>query len=218
MAWVSEPVVVGIPNGRFLENSWLVADPDVGEAAVIDPGEEAGRILAELAARRWRATAIWITHAHIDHVLGVPAVRAATGAPVYLHPLDRPLYDNASEQGRWFGLAVDPLPPPDHAWAEGDRAVVGAVAFDVHHVPGHSPGHVAIVGHGHCFSGDVLFRGSVGRVDLPGGDGDALLDSIRRRLLTLPGDVVVHSGHGPDTTIAEERRGNPFLTGAALLA
>lgn len=213
-----EPVVVGIPNGQFAQNCWLVADPDAGEAAVIDPGEESGRILAEVAARGWRVTAIWLTHAHIDHVLGVGAVRAATGAPVSLHPLDRPLYDNVAEQGRWFGLAVDPLPPPDRSFAEGDRVRVGALEFVVHHVPGHSPGHVALVGHGHCFSGDVLFRGSVGRVDLPGGDGALLMESIRRRLLTLPGDVVVHAGHGPDTTIAEERRGNPFLTGAALLA
>jgi glyoxylase-like metal-dependent hydrolase (beta-lactamase superfamily II) len=215
---VSEAVVVvGIPNGQFAQNCWLVADPGAGEAAVIDPGEESGRILAELAARGWRATAIWITHAHIDHILGVAAVRAATGAPVYLHPRDRPLYDNVAEQGRWFGLRVDPLPPPDHAFAEGDRVRVGSLEFVVHHVPGHSPGHVALVGLGHCFSGDVLFRGSVGRVDLPGGDGALLMESIRRRLLTLPGDVIIHSGHGPDTTIAEERRGNPFLTGAALL-
>ena len=214
---MSEAVVVGIPNGQFAQNCWLVADPGAGEAAVIDPGEESGRILAELAARGWRATAIWITHAHIDHVLGVAAVRAATGAPVSLHPLDRPLYDNVAEQGRWFGLRVEPPPPPDRAFAEGDRVRVGSLEFVVHHVPGHSPGHVALVGHGHCFSGDVLFRGSVGRVDLPGGDGALLMESIRRRLLTLPGDVIVHSGHGPDTTIAEERRGNPFLTGAALL-
>lgn len=214
---MSEPIVVGIPNGQFAENCWLVADPGAGEAAVIDPGEESERILAELAGRGWRATAIWITHAHIDHVLGVTAVRTATGAPVYLHPHDRPLYDNVAEQGRWFGLAVDPLPPPDRAFAEGDRVRVGGLEFVVHHVPGHSPGHVALVGHGHCFSGDLLFRGSVGRVDLPGGDGALLMESIRRRLLTLPGDVIVHSGHGPDTTIAEERRGNPFLTGAALL-
>lgn len=214
---MSDAVVVGIPNGQFAQNCWLVADPGAGEAAVIDPGEESARILAELAARGWRATAIWITHAHIDHVLGVAAVRAATGAPVSLHPLDRPLYDNVVEQGRWFGLRVEPLPPPDLAFAEGDRVRVGSLEFVVHHVPGHSPGHVALVGHGHCFSGDVLFRGSVGRVDLPGGDGALLMESIRRRLLTLPGDVIVHSGHGPDTTIAEERRGNPFLTGAALL-
>lgn len=214
---MSEPVVVGIPNGQFAQNCWLVADPDAGEVAVIDPGEESGRILAEVAARGWRVTALWITHAHIDHVLGVTAVRAATGAPIYLHPLDRPLYDNVAEQGRWFGLRVDPLPPPDLAFAEGDRVRVGSLEFVVHHVPGHSPGHVALVGHGHCFSGDVLFRGSVGRVDLPGGDGPRLMESIRRRLLTLPGDVIVHSGHGPDTTIAEERRGNPFLTGGALL-
>ncbi|HJS46594.1 MAG TPA: MBL fold metallo-hydrolase [Gemmatimonadales bacterium] len=215
---MSEPAVVGIPNGRFAQNCWLVADPGAGEAAVVDPGEEAGRILAELAGRGWRATAIWLTHAHIDHVLGVAAVREATGAPVHLHPLDRPLYDNVAEQGRWFGIEVPPLPPPDREFAEGDQVRVGALEFTVHHLPGHSPGHVALVGHGHCFSGDVLFRGSVGRVDLPGGDGAALLASIRRRLLTLPGDVVVHSGHGPDTTIGEERRGNPFLTGAGLLA
>jgi glyoxylase-like metal-dependent hydrolase (beta-lactamase superfamily II) len=215
---VSEPVIVGIPNGQFVQNCWLVADPGAAVAAVVDPGEESPRILAELEDRGWRATGIWITHAHIDHVLGVTAVKAATGAPVHLHPLDRPLWDNMAEQGRWFGLAVAPLAPPDAAWADGGRATVGDLAFDVHHVPGHSPGHVAFVGHGHCFSGDVLFRGSVGRVDLPGGDAELLMHSIRRHLLTLPGDTVIHPGHGPDTTIGEERRTNPFLTGAALLA
>src|SRR5690606_21780325 len=149
----------------------------------------------------WKVTAIWITHAHIDHVLGVAEVRERTRAPVWLHPLDRPLYDNVAEQGRWFGLEVPPLPAPDRGWADGDTVTVGGLTFEVRHVPGHSPGHVALVGHGHCFSGDVLFQGSVGRVDLPGGDGPRLMDSIRRRLLTLPGDVVVHPGHGPETTI-----------------
>ena len=214
---MSEPVIVGIPNGGFSQNCWLVADDAAGVAAVVDPGEEAGRILAELEQRGWRAAAIWITHAHIDHVMGVAAVKTATGAPVHLHSLDRPLYENAAEQGRWFGFVVAPPPPPDVLWSHGDAVQVGSLEFTVRHTPGHSPGHVVLVGHGHCFVGDVLFQGSVGRTDLPGGDGRTLDRSIRNELLTLPDDTVLHPGHGAETTVGTERVSNPFLNGSVTL-
>lgn len=206
--------VIQVPNGSFLENSWIVVDEAAGECAVIDPGEEAGLILHKVSETGARVTAVWLTHAHVDHVMGVARLRADTGAPVWLHAADRPLYDAVPEQAAAFGVQAGALPAPDRTWAHGDVARVGGLEFQVRHVPGHSPGHVALVGHGVVFGGDVLFAGSVGRADLPGGDFATLLDSIRRELLSLPDDTIVHSGHGPDTTIGAERRGNPFLVGA----
>ena len=206
--------VVPIPNGAFLENCYLVIDEAARECAIIDPGEEAGLILEQVSAAGARAVAVWLTHAHLDHVLGVARVAAATGAPVYLHPADRALYNHVPEQAEAFGIRAAPVPAPDRAFAHGDVARVGGLAFAVRHTPGHSPGSVCLVGHGVVFAGDVLFQGSIGRADLPGGDIDTLLDSIERELLVLPDSTIVYSGHGPPTTIGAERRGNPFLTGA----
>jgi glyoxylase-like metal-dependent hydrolase (beta-lactamase superfamily II) len=207
--------MIRIPNGMFAENCYLVVDEQAGECAIVDPGEEAGLILHKVGETGARPVAIWITHAHIDHVLGVARVRAETGAPIYLHPADRPLYDRVPDQAAAFGFRAERLPPPDHAWASGDVVRVGALAFTVRHAPGHSPGHVVLVGADAVLAGDVLFAGSIGRTDLPGGDTETLLASIERELLSLPDSHIVHSGHGPDTTIGRERRSNPFLTGAS---
>jgi len=205
------PEVVCFPNGTFAENCYLVADPAAREAVLVDPGEEAEVFLSRLTSGALRLTAIWLTHAHIDHVMGVSAVKAATGAPILLRPADRPLYDKAPMQAAMFGLRMDELPPVDAALAEGQAVSVGQFAFEVRHTPGHSPGSVSFIGHGMALSGDVLFAGSIGRTDLPGGDAGTLLTSIKTRLYTLPDQTIVHSGHGPDTTIGEEKRTNPFV-------
>ena len=205
--------VVAIPNGRFLENCYLVIDEASAACAIVDPGEEAGLIAHKLAAAGVTPVAIWVTHAHVDHVLGVPRLRAETGAPVYLHPADRPLYDHVPEQAAAFGMAAPALPPPDRALAHGEVLRVGELAFRVRHAPGHSPGSVVFEGAGAAFVGDVLFQGSIGRTDLPGGDFDTLIRSIERELLTLPDSTIVYSGHGPATTVGGERRSNPFLAG-----
>jgi len=210
--------IVQIPNGQFVENCYLVVDeqaPGGGECAIVDPGEEAGLILHKLAATGAKAVAIWLTHAHIDHVLGVPRVAAETGVPVWLHPADRPLYDAVPEQAAWFGLEAARLPPPDRTFTHGDTVRVGDLTFQVRHTPGHSPGSVSLVGPGVVLGGDVLFAGSIGRTDLPGGDFDTLIASIERELLSLPEATIVYPGHGPETTVGHERRSNPFLTGAA---
>jgi hydroxyacylglutathione hydrolase len=209
--------VVQIPNGTFVENTYLVIDESARECAVIDPGEGAGLILHKVAQAEARPTAIWLTHAHLDHVLGVPALREATGAPVSLHAADRPLYDHVPEQAAAFGLRADALPPPDATFAHGDVLRVGGLRFTVRHTPGHSPGSVCLVGEGVVFDGDVLFQGSIGRTDLPGGDFETLRASIERELLVLPDSTIVYSGHGPETTVGAERRTNPFLTGAVPL-
>jgi glyoxylase-like metal-dependent hydrolase (beta-lactamase superfamily II) len=210
--------VVQIPNGQFLENCYLVIDDASRACAIIDPGEEAGLIAFKLEAAGVTPVAIWLTHAHIDHILGVPRLRADTGAPVYLHPADRVLYDHAPEQALAFGMrSGERLPEPDQELAHGDVLRVGALEFRVGHAPGHSPGSVVFHGPGASFAGDVLFQGSIGRTDLPGGDYETLVKSIERELLTLPDATIVYSGHGPETTIGRERRTNPFLTGAARL-
>ncbi len=206
--------VVPIPNGRFVENCYLVIDEAGCECAVIDPGEEASLIAHKIADAGVKPVAIWLTHAHIDHVLGVPRLKADTGAPVYLHPGDRLLYDHVPEQASAFGMRATPLPAPDRALAHGDLLRVGSLEFRVRHAPGHSPGSVVFEGHGTAFAGDVLFQGSIGRTDLPGGDFETLLKSIERELLTLADSTIVYCGHGPETTVGRERRANPFLTGA----
>lgn len=187
--------------------------PGSPETVLVDPGEAAERFLAEADRRGRRITAIWLTHAHLDHIAGLAEVHRATGALIHLHPADRPLYDGLPEQGRWFGLELDPPPPPDVMLHHGQRLGIGGTAFEVRHLPGHSPGHVCFVGGGMVLGGDVLFEGSIGRTDLPGGDLEALLSGIRRELLVLPDATIVYPGHGPATTIGRERGGNPFLRG-----
>jgi glyoxylase-like metal-dependent hydrolase (beta-lactamase superfamily II) len=211
---VSELEVVALPNGQFAENCYLVADGRTRDAVIIDPGEEPGMFLAELDTRGWSLRAIWLTHAHIDHIMGVGEVKRATGAPIHLHPLDRPIYDALPQFGTWAGIAVAPAPPPDIDLVPGAALRVGRYEFEVRFTPGHSPGSVSFVGHGMVFGGDVLFNGSIGRTDLPGGDSATLMTTIQSQFLSLPDSTVVHSGHGPDTTIGVERLTNPFLTGA----
>lgn len=207
--------IVRIPNGVFAENCYLVVDEQAGQCAIVDPGEEAGLILHKIAETGTKPVAIWLTHAHLDHVLGVGRLVAETDAPVWLHPADRPLYDGVPEQASWFGLGeTPPLPAPDRDLVHGEQLAVGALRFAVRHAPGHSPGSVCLIGQGVAFSGDVLFAGSVGRTDLPGGDVETLIASIERELLPLPDDTILYSGHGPESTIGRERRTNPFLTGA----
>ena len=203
-----------MPNGQFAENCYLVADGSSGQAIMIDPGEESARFLAELRDRGWLLDGIWLTHGHIDHIMGVGAVHAATRAPIYLHPKDRALYDDLPTYGAWVGMELDPPPAPQLELVPGKAVRVGKYEFEVRFTPGHSPGSVSFLGHGMIFGGDVLFNGSVGRTDLPGGDSSTLMATIQTEFLSLADSTVVHSGHGPDTTIGLERLTNPFLTGA----
>jgi len=210
--------VIPIPNGQFAENCYVVVDEARRACAIVDPGEEAELITHRVAVLDVTPVAIWLTHAHLDHVMGVARLKRETGAPVCLHPADRELYDHAVQQGLAFGIPVEPPPPPDRPFTHGEVVRVGDCVFTVRHAPGHSPGSVCLVGDGVVFTGDVLFAGSVGRTDLPGGDFETLRKSIERELLVLPDSTIVYSGHGPETTIGQERRANPFLTGVYPLA
>jgi glyoxylase-like metal-dependent hydrolase (beta-lactamase superfamily II) len=214
---VSRLEVVAIPNGQFAENCYLVGDGGAREAIIIDPGEESARFLAELSHRRWILKAIWLTHGHIDHIMGVGAVHRSTGASIHLHPLDRPLYDDLPTYGAWVGMRLEVPPAPEVELRTGQLLRVGSFEFQVRFTPGHSPGSVSFLGNGVIFGGDVLFNGSVGRTDLPGGDSATLMATIQSEFLTLPDSTIVHSGHGPDTTIGVERLTNPFLNGAVRL-
>ncbi len=191
----------------FMTHCYVVSDG--GEALVIDPGEGAPELLEVLSGLR--VTKIVNTHCHLDHSSGNAAVKAATGAPLAIHSGDLPLLRSLPQQGMMFGVPCEASPEPDEFLVEGDVVRVGSLEFRVVHVPGHSPGHIALLTDGVAIVGDVLFAGSIGRTDLPGGDSAELIHSIRTKLLTLPDDTTVYSGHGPETTIGEERMYNPFL-------
>ena len=205
--------IISMPNGRFQQNCYLLAEAGSSDAVIVDPGEEAALFLRTAETEGLVIREIWLTHAHIDHVLGVAAVKAATRAPVYLHPADEPIYRDLPRQGMLFGVPAEPAPPADESLAHGDVVSLGSIRFEVRHVPGHSPGSVCFVTPGLVVAGDVLFQGSIGRTDLPGGNTEQLLRGIREQLLTLPDETAVYPGHGPATTIGAERRRNPFLVG-----
>ena len=201
--------------GAFQENAYLLVDEQSRRCVLVDPGEEGARLVRAVRASGAELEAIWLTHAHVDHVGGVAeAKRQFPSAPIWLHPADRPLYDRAAQQAAMYGLPFDTPPAPDRDLADGDTLRLGELRFSVMHTPGHAPGLCVLHGHGIAFAGDLLFAGSIGRTDLPLSDGAAMAESLER-VATLPDETIVYSGHGPATTIGEERRSNPFLNGVA---
>ncbi len=200
--------------GPLQENCWLLADTVSGKAVLVDPGDEADALLAAVDATGCALEAIWLTHAHFDHVGGVAGVVAARPVPIWLHPADAFFYANAASNAARWGVVIQDPPPADHELAEGDRVQLGDYLFDVWHLPGHAPGHVAFIGHGLCLSGDLLFAGSIGRTDLPLCDPTAMHRSLMR-MATLNSETRVCPGHGVSTTIGRELASNPFLRGAA---
>jgi glyoxylase-like metal-dependent hydrolase (beta-lactamase superfamily II) len=203
--------------GPFFKNGFVVACDETRQAVLIDPGDEV-RALLDFAGRGGlKIQSILLTHAHVDHVTGVAAAKRALGVPVYLHREDLFLYERAVEFGAMFGLEVEPQPPIDQFYRAGQVIAFGRCEVRPHHTPGHCPGGVCLqIGTAgetgkDLFVGDTLFAGSIGRTDLPGGDYATLISSIRTVLFSFGDDARVFPGHGPATTIGQERRTNPFL-------
>lgn len=203
----------------FMKNGFVIGCETTREAVIIDPGDEVDELVEAVRERRLSVRYVLLTHAHLDHITGVGRAKAAFDAPVALHRDDLFLYEDVVRHGRAFGLRVDPQPPPDLFYSPGQVFAFGGLEARVHHTPGHCPGGVCLqVGTAgetgrSLFVGDTLFAGSIGRTDLPGGDYQTLMRSIADVLMAFPDDAVVYPGHGPATTIGEERRTNPFLTG-----
>jgi glyoxylase-like metal-dependent hydrolase (beta-lactamase superfamily II) len=204
----------------FFKNGFVVGCETTGQAVIIDPGDEIDELLAFVARRQLDVVAILLTHAHVDHVSGVARAKRTLQVPVHLHGDDLFLYNNAVAHGRLFGLTVEQPPPVDVFYAGQGPITFGEYDVFVHHTPGHCPGGVCLqVGKRgdqglDLFVGDTLFAGSIGRTDLPGGDYQTLIRSITRVLFSFGDAARVYPGHGPSTTIGQERRTNPFLVGA----
>lgn len=200
-----------ITVGPLMVNSYIVACDATNEAAVIDPGEEEDKILQKIGEMGARVKYILLTHGHVDHLGAVAEMQQATGAEICIHKNDEPFVENAGVQASFFDLRVPAPFKIDHYVKDGDELQVGELTFSVLETPGHSPGGVCYLCGDSLFSGDTLFQQSIGRTDLPGGVHRQLLDSIGKKLLILPEKTKVYPGHGPATTIGEEKRLNPFL-------
>ena len=195
-------------------NCFIIGGEPGSAAAVIDPGWDAPIVLDVLRRRQWIPEAVVITHAHFDHIGGVRGVVEGTGAPFLVGEHEVRVLRVAVERAMsLFGVAVPEPPEPTRLLRAGETITLAGQPFRIVHTPGHSPGHICLLGDGVAFVGDVVFQGSVGRTDLPGGSTDTLLRSIATHILTLPDDTELFNGHGPSTTVGRERRSNPFLAG-----
>jgi hydroxyacylglutathione hydrolase len=222
-----------LPVGMLQCNCHIVGDPQTREAIVIDPGDDAARILEVIERHHLKVTAIVVTHTHIDHVIGLRRVREATAAPVYIHADDLDLYRMLDVQASWLGWKTPEKVQIDQIVREGDVIRWGLYEAQILHTPGHTPGSICLYmpsdmpvaptdagsadsaqrGTGQLFAGDTLFAGSIGRTDLWGGSFEGIIHSLKEKLLELPDATIVYPGHGESTTIGKERATNPFLAG-----
>ena len=211
--------IVPFTLGPVQTNAYLVADSESHEAAVIDPAWDGQVILAEAQKRAWRIAHLWYTHAHFDHIGGAGAIADQLNPLplVALHPNDHVLW-RAEGGAALFGFKIDPGPEPTIDLSQGQILKLGSVEFEVRYTPGHTTGHCIfyVASSGVCFCGDLIFREGVGRTDLPGGDWETLVNSIKTQVFTLPDRTRLLSGHGPDTTVGEEKKYNPFVGNSAL--
>jgi hydroxyacylglutathione hydrolase len=207
--------IVTMVLGPVATNAYLVGDPESHTAVVVDPAWDGELIVEEAKQRGWTIAGLWLTHAHFDHIGGAGAIMKSVSPqpPVALHPADLPLY-SAGGGAALFGMRIDSTPKPSLSLHHGQTLNLGNYTFEVRHTPGHTPGHVVF----YCqeeklvFCGDVIFWGSIGRTDLPGGNYNMLINSIHAQILSLPNNTRLLSGHGGETTVGAERRDNPFLS------
>jgi glyoxylase-like metal-dependent hydrolase (beta-lactamase superfamily II) len=201
--------------GPLASNCYIVGSSSTKQGMIIDPGAEVGTILRTVQQMRLSISLIVVTHAHIDHIDALRAVKERTNAQFVLHEADQELLSvSAAPMHVLTSLGLTPFkspPKPDRLLRDGDRIDIGDLHFQVLHTPGHSPGGICLLGHGVVFSGDTLFNYGIGRTDFAGGSHERLMKSIREKLMVLPDETIVYPGHGPSTTIGDERRGNPFL-------
>ncbi len=197
-------------EGSFMKNGYVIALPADRKAVYIDPGDEAGQMIGFIKQNGLQLQAVIATHAHMDHICGIGTVKKEWDVPIYLHPDDEFIYSGLQEQSRYFGMNYKPAPPVDFYMEDGQVLCFGGLEIKVRHSPGHSPGGVCLEVGNNVFTGDLIFAGSVGRTDLPGGDMDVLMNSIRRIIVPLPEETSLWPGHGPRTTAGREIRSNPF--------
>lgn len=203
LSWVVGPIHTTI---------YVIGCEKTKQAVIIDAGGDTKDLLKAIDERGWELTAIWQTHAHIDHVGGLSEAKEATGVPILLHPMEQPVYDAVVQQGMMFGIPIEPLPPVDEYVEDGQLVNVGELQAKVMYLPGHSPGSVAFYfeDEGLFFGGDVIFAGSVGRVDLPGGSAPQMRNSLER-VKKLDDEAIILPGHGPSSTVGQEKKLNPYL-------
>ncbi|UCC66399.1 MAG: MBL fold metallo-hydrolase [Deltaproteobacteria bacterium] len=197
--------------GPLQANCYIVGCERTRQAAVIDPGGDVDQILTALAKDQLRLVYIINTHGHVDHAAGNKRLKEVTGAQLVIHESDAPMITHLARSGSMWGMKVENSPPPDLYVREGDTITIGDISLKVLHTPGHSPGGISLVTDKVVFVGDTLFAGSIGRTDFAGGDYDGLISGVRTKIFTLGDDVVVYPGHGPETTVGQEKRSNPFF-------
>ena len=203
-------IIEKLTVGPLAGNCYMVASEKTKEAIIIDPGAEAETILGRATQFGLDIKLIVLSHSHVDHIAALNEVKEATGAEVAIHAADVATMKD-DFLSLFLGIRQPDAAPPERLLKDGDKIRVGDLSFRVLHIPGHTPGGICLYGEGAIFSGDTLFYYGIGRSDFPGGDGEQLLESIKSRLFSLPDDTKVYPGHGPDTTIGAERRGNPFF-------
>ncbi len=204
-------IIKKLEVGPIMANCFVLGCENTKEAVVIDPGDDADRILMTLAKAELKVKYLINTHGHFDHVGANKQMKEVTKAPIAIHPGDEPMLMELSKSAAMFGLSAENSPPADQLLNDGDKIKFGEITLEVIHTPGHSMGGICLYTPGHLFAGDTLFAGSIGRTDLPGGDYDTLIASIKTRLLVLEEETMVYTGHGPETSIGSEKRMNPFL-------
>jgi len=204
-------ILRGLVVGPIQANCYILGCERTRQAAVIDPGGDANNILMALAKDKLRCVYIINTHGHFDHTAENKRLKEVTGAQLLIHHADAYMITHQNASGGMWGLKVDNSPPPDRYLEEGDLIGFGDISLKVLHTPGHSPGGISLMTDKIVFAGDTLFAGSIGRTDFPGGDYEGLIRNVRDKIFTLGDDVVIYPGHGPETTVGQERRTNPFF-------